>query len=111
MKGDFVATLSNVYWIDPEPTWASQFNCTQPNAYTGWCDQQFDALMADQRQSIDANQRITDIKAAQKIFVTQVPTLFWQQRAAWVFTQPKLQNIQLVNDGLALWDRVWIKSH
>jgi peptide/nickel transport system substrate-binding protein len=109
INGDFLATMSSVFWEDPEPTWSSQFSCSIPT-YTGWCDSQFDALMADQRQTLDANQRITDIKAATKIFVTQVPIFFFQQRVAWLWAQPKLQNVAIADDGMLMWDRVWIKT-
>jgi len=77
---------------------------------TGWCNPQFDKDVADNQATLDPKQRISDIKEAQKIWYAQIPAFHFEKRAAWDFAAPNVQNVTLVNDGLALYDRIWIKS-
>jgi ABC-type transport system substrate-binding protein len=110
-QGDFVAALYATPFDDPEPTWTGLFSCASQTQFTGWCDSKFDADVNDQRQTLDGNQRVSDLKDAQKEFYSQVPAFYFEHRAAWDFSAPNVQNVTLVNDGLALYDRIWIKTH
>jgi peptide/nickel transport system substrate-binding protein len=96
---------------DPDPAWVNSLVCNAPISPTGWCDPKFDADVADNRVTLDANQRIADIKDAQKEFYAQMPAFFVDRLNSWWSAVPTLQDLTLVNDGLFLSDRVWFKTH
>lgn len=106
---DFQMMLAGLYYIDPEPQFAQTFVCAARPAYTGWCDAKFDADMADQKQTLDPNQRIADFKDAQKIFYSAAPSIFYDRGYSWDIVTPQVQNWHFVNDGWALLDNVWLK--
>jgi peptide/nickel transport system substrate-binding protein len=110
-RGDFQAALYASPFDDPEPAFTSIYVCNAPQTPTGFCDSKFDSLVVDQRETLDPQKRISDIKEMQKILYQQVPVFFFEKRAAWDFGAPTVQNVTLVNDGLALYDRIWIKTH
>ena len=110
-KGDFQAALYASPFDDPEPSFTSIYVCYAPQTPTGFCDSKFDALVTDQRETLDPAKRIADIKDMQKILYASAPVFFFEKRAAWDFAAPNVQNVKLVNDGLALYDRIWIKAH
>jgi peptide/nickel transport system substrate-binding protein len=110
-NGDFEAALYAIPFDDPEPGWTGLFTCNAPATPSGYCNSNFDALAADQRQTLDPQKRIADIKDMQKIFYSDVPTFFFQRRVSWQFAAPNVQDVALANDGLPLIDRIWIKSH
>jgi peptide/nickel transport system substrate-binding protein len=110
-RGDFQAALYASPFDDPEPAFTSIYVCNAPQTPTGFCDSKFDSLVVDQRETLDPQKRISDIKEMQKILYQQVPVFFFEKRAAWDFGAPNVQNVTLVNDGLALYDRIWIKTH
>jgi peptide/nickel transport system substrate-binding protein len=96
---------------DPDPTFTSVFTCGAATNYTGYCNPKFDELVNDNHSTLDANQRVKDIKDMQKLFYADVPALFVEQRYSWVFSAPGVQDFQFVNDGLPLLDRFWLKTH
>jgi peptide/nickel transport system substrate-binding protein len=110
-QGNFTGSLYATPFDDPEPTWVSQFDCNNPASPTGFCDQKYQADAADQRATLDPKKRVADIVDMQKIIYSQVPVFYYEHRAAWDFSAPNVQNVHLVNDGLALYDRIWIKQH
>ena len=71
----------------------------------------FDADVVDQRSTLDPAQRIADLKDAQKEFYAQLPGWFFERKTAWVFSTPAVQDVAFGNDGMPLFDRVWIKTH
>jgi peptide/nickel transport system substrate-binding protein len=109
--GNFTGLLTANPFDDPEPTWTAVFDCNNPTNPTGFCNQQYQTDAADQRATLDPNKRIGDIKDMQKLVYSQVPVFYFEHRAAWDFSAPNVKNVHLVNDGLALYDRIWIKSH
>jgi peptide/nickel transport system substrate-binding protein len=109
-KGDFTAALYSQPFDDPEPIWTSIFTCGAAASPTGWCDSRFDSLVVGQREALDGATRVADLKEAQKIFYDQVPSMYFQRRAAWLFSIPAMQDLQWVNDGLPMFDRMWLKS-
>ena len=111
LKGEFTAALFAQPFDDPEPIWTTPYTCGAAASPTGYCNAKFDALINDQRETLDPAKRVQDIKDAQKIFYPDVPAFYFQRRAAWLFTQPNVQDLQWVNDGLAMFDRMWIKTH
>jgi peptide/nickel transport system substrate-binding protein len=94
---------------DPDPTWTLNFLCTSQVNPTGYCNTDFDKLIADNETTLDPAKRIQDIKDAQKIFYNDQPSLYVETRYSWVFHDPKLQDFHYVNDGCVLFDRVWLK--
>jgi peptide/nickel transport system substrate-binding protein len=97
-----------VFWTDPEPAWTSVYTCdAKPNA-TGWCNSQFDKYVADNRATLNPNQRITDIKEAQRIFYSELPSISFDRRGAWKFHKPHLKNASFVNDNLVLLAGAWL---
>jgi peptide/nickel transport system substrate-binding protein len=96
---------------DPDPTWTSQYLCNAAPNPAGYCNPQFDALIADNETTLDPNKRIQDIKDAQKIFYADQPSLYVETRYSWVFTANNLQDFHYVNDGCVLLDRIWYKTH
>src|SRR4029079_10651910 len=60
-RGDFQAALYASPFDDPEPTLTSIYVCNAANSPTGFCDSKFDALVTDQRETLDPNKRIQDI--------------------------------------------------
>jgi peptide/nickel transport system substrate-binding protein len=96
---------------DPEPTWTGLYTCNAVPSPTGWCNAQFDKDVADNQQTLNAQQRINDIKDAQKQFYAEVPSLYLERRYSWMFTAPTIQNFKYTNDGLPLVGEMWIKSH
>jgi peptide/nickel transport system substrate-binding protein len=110
-SGAFTAALYGTPFDDPEPTWTSLYTCDANPSPSGFCDSKFDAAIADNRVTLDANQRIADLKEAQKVVYAQLPSFFFERRSLWLFETPHLQNVQWANDGLPLLDRMWIKSH
>jgi peptide/nickel transport system substrate-binding protein len=110
-SGDFtVANYGNPF-DDPDPVWVSLFLCSGATQYTGFCNQQYDNDINDQRTTLDPKQRIADIKDAQKVFYAQIPAWYYELRTNWVFSTPNIQDFAFANDGLELFDRMWIKSH
>jgi peptide/nickel transport system substrate-binding protein len=107
---DFTIALTATPFTDPDPTWTSLFICAGQAQNSGFCDSQFDADVADQRATLDPGRRITDFKDAQKIFYSQIPALFIEYRVLWNITTPVVQDVQMINDGMALYDRMWINS-
>lgn len=107
----FTAAMTGIVFVDPEPQWTGTFVCNAVPSPTGWCNTKFDAAVADNKVTLDAKQRIADIKEAQRQFYAEVPTLFLERRSSWTYTAPFVQDYQFVNDGNPLVDRVWIKSH
>jgi peptide/nickel transport system substrate-binding protein len=108
---DYGAAMFGNPFDDPEPTWTSIYTCNASPSPTKWCDTGFDGSINDNRVTLDPNQRISDLKQAQKIFYAQVPAFYFERRESWIFGSPAVQNVQWVNDGLGLLDRVWIKTH
>ena len=41
----------------------------------------------------------------------QVPGMFFERKTAWVFSTPAMQDLAFANDGMPLFDRLWIKTH
>jgi peptide/nickel transport system substrate-binding protein len=110
-NADFSLAMSAQVFDDPDPSWISTFSCASASQNTGFCDQKFDAALTDARGTLDANQRIADVKEAQRIFYSQIPAMYFEPRTNWVFTGPAIQDFQFANDGLELYDRLWIKTH
>jgi ABC-type transport system substrate-binding protein len=109
--GDFtVANYGNPF-DDPDPVWVGLFVCSGASQYTGFCNTQYDNDVNDQRVTLDPNQRIADIKDAQKVFYSQIPAWYYELRTNWVFSTPNVQDFSFANDGLELFDRMWIKTH
>jgi peptide/nickel transport system substrate-binding protein len=107
---DFGASMFGNPFDDPEPTWTTLYTCDAAPSPTGWCDPKFDADIADNRLTLDPNKRIADLKDAQKEFYAQLPAFYFERRETWIFATPAVQNVQFVNDGLQLFDRVWMKT-
>jgi hypothetical protein len=40
-----------------------------------------------------------------------LPSFFFERRETWLFETAQVQNVQWANDGLPLFDRMWIKTH
>jgi peptide/nickel transport system substrate-binding protein len=109
--GDFtVANYGNPF-DDPDPVWVGLFVCSGATQYTGFCNTQYDNDVNDQRVTLDPNQRINDIKDAQKVFYSQIPAWYYELRTNWVFSTANVQDFAFANDGLELFDRMWIKTH
>jgi peptide/nickel transport system substrate-binding protein len=98
------------FFTDPEPGWTGVYVCSSTNNPSGYCNKNFDALVADNQLTLDGNKRIQDIKDMQKLFYADVPAYYVEQRMTWTFNAPNIQDFQYVNDGLPLMDRLWIKS-
>jgi peptide/nickel transport system substrate-binding protein len=107
---DFTIGVTATPFTDPDPTWTSLFTCAGQALNTGFCNAQFDADVADQRATLDPNRRIADFKDAQKVFYAQIPALFIEYRVLWNITTPVVQDVQMINDGMTLYDRIWINS-
>ena len=107
---DYQAEVYGNVFDDPEPLWTSIFTCAASPSVTGWCDPKFDAAVADNQISLDPAKRIADIKEAQRIFYAAVPTLFIERRYTWLFTAPNVQDLKWVNDGMPMFNRMWIKT-
>src|SRR4051812_731202 len=65
---------------DPDPTWVLNFMCSSQVNPTGYCNTEFDRLINDNRTTLDPQQRIKDIKDAQKIFYADQPSLYVETR-------------------------------
>jgi len=89
----------------------SLYVCSGKTQYMGFCNTQFDSLVDDQRTTLDPKQRINDIKEAQKIIYREIPAWYYELRTNWVFTNGNVQDFAFANDGLELFDRMWIKTH
>jgi peptide/nickel transport system substrate-binding protein len=113
-RRNYDAALFSQPFDDPEPTWTAPFTCEAAQAVgsspTGWCEPKWDEHVAAQKATLSGQERITHIKEMQKLIYAQVPTLYFQQRAAWLYSTPQVQNVQWGNDGLALFDRIWMKK-
>jgi peptide/nickel transport system substrate-binding protein len=107
---DFTMSMFGNIFDDPEPTWTGIYTCSGTPNYTGYCDPKFDALVADNQQTLDPARRIQDVKDMQKLFYAATPTWFFENRYSWVFTVNNLQDFEYVNDGLPLLDRFWLKT-
>jgi peptide/nickel transport system substrate-binding protein len=110
ISGDYTVAAFGNPFDDPEPGWTSLYTCSASPSFTGWCDQGFDALVADQRVTLDPSQRVKDIKDAQKIFYQAVPSLYYTRSSTYLFTPPSVQDFAWANDGLPLLNQFWIKS-
>jgi hypothetical protein len=86
------------------------FRCNATPSPTGWCNTKFDGSVVDNQQTLDPNQRIADIKAAQAQFYSEVPAFYVDRRTVWVFTATNFQDFRFANAGIPLVDRMWIQS-
>jgi ABC-type transport system substrate-binding protein len=109
--GNFTASMYGNPFDDPEPGWTGNFTCAASPSISGWCDPTFDSLVQKNRETLVPSERITAIKDAQKILYAAVPSLWFERRATWIAGDPAVQNVQWVDDGLPMFDRMWIKSH
>jgi peptide/nickel transport system substrate-binding protein len=107
-KFDQVCEFGSIF-DDPEPAWTGLYTCNAVPSPTGWCNPNFDKDVADNQATLDAKQRVADIKDAQKIFYAELPSLYLERRYSWMFTRPNLQDFRYTNDGLPLLGEVWIK--
>jgi peptide/nickel transport system substrate-binding protein len=110
-SGNFDISIYSNPFDDPEPTWTSLYTCGNQAQYTGYCNPKFDAAVADNQLTLNAQQRINDLKEAQRQFYADIPGVYFERRVTWNFGAPNVQGVQFVNDGTVLWDRVWIKAH
>jgi peptide/nickel transport system substrate-binding protein len=101
---------TSIPFDDPDPAWVNQLLCNAPVNPTGWCNAKFDSDIADNRVTLDANQRINDIRDAQKQFYGEVPAFFIERFNSWWSGSPAIQDFELANDGLFLVDRMWMKK-
>jgi ABC-type transport system substrate-binding protein len=85
--------------------------CNATPSRTGWCNTQFDKDVADNEQTLSPQQRVADMKDAQKQFYAEIPTLYLERRYSWMFTAPNIQNFRYANDGLPFVGELWIKTH
>jgi peptide/nickel transport system substrate-binding protein len=108
--GKFSAVVYTGIWDDPDQGFTAEYDCNSILNYTGFCDTQVQNLIAEQRATLDANQRIADIKQMQKIINAAAPDWYFEPRTSWIFTSSNVQNVKLVNDGLFLFDRAWLKT-
>jgi ABC-type transport system substrate-binding protein len=92
---------------DPEPSWTGIWVCGAST--TGWCNTNFDADVANGRNTLDAATRIQAMKDAQKVFYGDLPGFYFQRPSTWFYTTPGVQNLQMANDGFILLDRLWLK--
>jgi peptide/nickel transport system substrate-binding protein len=111
-QGTFAnACGTGLIFDDPEPGWTGIYTCNSSPSPTGWCNAQFDKDVLDNQVTLNAQQRIADIKDAQKQFYAEVPTLILERRYSWMFSTPAIQNFKYANDGIPLISQMWIKTH
>jgi peptide/nickel transport system substrate-binding protein len=108
---DFGAAMYATNFDDPDPAWTGNYTCNASPSPTGFCDTKFDADIADNELTLDPNQRIADLKDAQKIVYAQLPSLWLERRENWIYAPAAVQDVAWANDGLPLFDRLWIKTH
>src|SRR5205823_6765231 len=87
---DFQMMLAGNYFVDPEPAFTSRYICAANPNPTGWCDSKFDANVNSEKSTLDANQRIIDLKDAQKIFYAAAPSLYYDRGYSWMMTSPQV---------------------
>jgi peptide/nickel transport system substrate-binding protein len=95
---------------DPDPTWVNPFLCTSSTNPTGWCNKEFDRLILDNETTLDPNQRIKDLKDAQKIFYAEQPSLYFEQPYSWVYHGSTLHDFKNVDDGCVLFNQLCINQ-
>jgi peptide/nickel transport system substrate-binding protein len=110
LSGNFDMTDFSNPFDDPEPTWTSQYICTNPSNPTGYCNKDFDAAVDKGKVTLDPNERAQAMKDAQKLLYADMPAFYFERRVTWHFSNAQTQNIHLVGDGFILVDRVWKKS-
>jgi ABC-type transport system substrate-binding protein len=108
-SGNFQMTNTGIPVVDPEPAWTSVYTCDASPSPTGWCSAAFDAAVIENRTTLDPARRVTAIKNAQKEFYAQVPSVFLERRYNWLISASNFQDVQWVNDGLPLFDRIWLR--
>jgi peptide/nickel transport system substrate-binding protein len=108
-SGNYQASNSGLPIVDPEPAWTSVYTCDANPSPTGWCSSVFDAAVKENRTTLDPARRIAVLKDAQREFYSQVPSLFLERRYNWLVSAPNFNDVEWVNDGLPLFDRIWIK--
>ena len=108
-SGNFQVGIAGNPFTDPEPTFTQNYACNAQPAYTGYCDTKYDAAVTDARLTLDANKRVADIKEAQRLLYAAAPTLYFDRRYSWVISAKAVQNVDWMNDGAVLLDRVWLK--
>jgi peptide/nickel transport system substrate-binding protein len=104
-----VCQFGNIF-DDPEPGWTGLYTCNAVPSPTGWCNAQFDKDVLDNQQTLNSQQRINDIKDAQKQFYAEVPSWYQERRYSWMFSAPNVQNFRYADDGMVLLGELWIKS-
>jgi peptide/nickel transport system substrate-binding protein len=109
-SGNFEISIYSNPFDEPEPTWTSVFTCDNQSRFTGWCNTKFDAAVADNRVTLDPKQRVADLKEAQRQFYADIPAFYFERRVTWNMATSSIQDLQFVNDGQVLFDRVWIKQ-
>jgi peptide/nickel transport system substrate-binding protein len=110
--GDFSTScgFGNIF-DDPEPTWTGLYTCNARPSPTGWCNTKFDDQVKINQETLDPNQRVAALKEAQKIFYAEVPSIYFERRYSWVFTDKNMQNFKYADDGMPLLAEMWIKQH
>ena len=107
---DFQMMLAGNYFVDPEPAFTSRYICAANPNPTGWCDTNFDNDVNTEKSTLDASQRVTDLKDAQKIFYAAAPSIYYDRGYSWMMTSPQVQGFDFVNDGWVPFDKIWLKT-
>jgi peptide/nickel transport system substrate-binding protein len=108
--GDYGIDLFGNFFVDPEPGWSTLFTCGSAGNFTGYCSAKYDAAINDQKTTLDGNQRIADIKAAQQQFYADIPADYVERRVNWNYGAANVRDVTAINDGTVLLDRIWVKS-
>ena len=98
-------------------------------AYAGYLDRQAADAAAFRRDEdltlMPPNQGVTGVAfspdgallasahrdRALKVWDVEGKAVLTLRRAAWLFSIPAMQDLQWVNDGLPMFDRMWLKTH
>jgi peptide/nickel transport system substrate-binding protein len=110
ISGSYQAALFGNPFTDPEPQFTNKYTCSAVPSYTGFCDTKFDSFIADSRVTLDVNQRITDLKEAQKIFYASTPSVYLEPRVFYDIATTRVQNESFINDGTTNVVTMWLKT-
>ena len=99
-----------INFSDPEPTLYNNYFSTGSSNFTGYKNSDVDAAFNTARTTLDQAARVAAYKTVQRDIVADNPNI-WEGRAIFMtYFKPEVKDLALIEDGVPLVDRVWIKQ-
>jgi peptide/nickel transport system substrate-binding protein len=108
ITGNYQAQIWAHLPIDPEPNLYSSFRSGVSTNFSRYSNSKVDADLDQARTSLDPNVRHAAYKDFQQIWADEQPAILYARVQVGFISDPKVQDLRLLEDGTPLWDRIWL---